>query len=1125
MTQLIRHLRWGTLALPLALSACADETSSTIGEEAAVAQTTQACSKSGRRHVILVVGDGMQLAHEVAASRYLYGKDNALAWHKSKMQKHGYVATWDVTAYNKLAKAYGVPVWTPTDANPLVGYNPTLGGIKPYPLANPDTALGYFQQGGVWPSTDSASAATAMATGLKTDEGNIAWQSADPADGSITTIAETLRAQKGMAIGVVSTVPFSHATPAAFVSHNKSRNNYGAIAEEIILKTQPDVVIGGGHPSTNSPTNPYQFISATAYAALTSAESPYVLAQRQSGVDGAASLSEAANTAALEGKKLFGLYGGPGGNFEYLTATDTPGAPHITRGNTENPTLADAVESAFTVLSKDTEGFFLMVEQGDIDWANHANNYANMIGGMADLEYATQKIYDLVNQEGDDVTWENTTVMLTSDHGNSYMRLNDTMKLRKGDLPAQTCSPACAYSDGSVTYATGGHTNELVTFGLESGVEGINQRYNSLVGVEYPGTQILDNTSIYDLIAYAADWNRVPVITSTTQSLHNALAAGQVTLKVEAHDPDGRNVRFRWSASQGRLSGRTNTPGSSEIHWTAPSPMSSSTITVTATDPAGLETTHTFTVGAAVPWFTLAVLPDTQVYSEENPAPFAAQVNWTLANHDNEKIGILLHAGDVVDNGTDLVQWTNAMSALSPLLAQSTLPYTIVRGNHDDPTFFVNRLGPQVYTEGLVAASSNGLNTAVVFEAAGRHFLSLGINKDPTSEELAWASETLHRPDLVGMPTILTTHDYLVPGGRSMTGETIWEGVVRDNPQVFMALNGHTHTEYRMVSHNAANKPVFQMLADFQDRKDGGQGLMRLVKIDVEQGVIDVKTYSPGYTVPGTTPTVVAPFYETDESSQFTYTVNLSERFNPNSMFDFGPEPPLPPPPALVDIAASYSHIFQQRSDGYAGTIDVQINENNPRLDYSGESTVTTDQDDSGSRVQSMLVFNDIIGSGVGQIPAGSTILSARLFFTVTSSTKGSVALHRMLMPWVESNTWMDFTPADPSTLQPSWIAETFYDPSSKTNVTHTVMVGGGVDRDDIQASSSYDARFTCPKPIPIPHFVVDVTTSLQAWANGQTNYGWLFQNDSTDGWDYSTGNGDAPPALVVVVEGAPVIH
>jgi hypothetical protein len=145
MAHSIRHLRFSALLLPLALSACATENEDTTVSSDAVAQTKQACT-SGRRHVILVIGDGMQLAHEVAASRYLYGKDKAMAWQKP-MKKHGYVTTWDVTTYNKYAGLLGAPAWTADSANPLIGYDPSLGGALPYPMENPASALAYYSQG------------------------------------------------------------------------------------------------------------------------------------------------------------------------------------------------------------------------------------------------------------------------------------------------------------------------------------------------------------------------------------------------------------------------------------------------------------------------------------------------------------------------------------------------------------------------------------------------------------------------------------------------------------------------------------------------------------------------------------------------------------------------------------------------------------------------------------------------------------------------------------------------------------------------------------------------------------------------------------------------------------------
>ncbi|GEM_PF-6405696 len=81
-------------------------------------------------------------------------------------------------------------------------------GDKPYPFVPDNLAREmYFLQliSGKEPATDSASSATTMSTGFKTDDGNIAWKPGDPPNGNLETIAEMLRREKGFAIGVAST--------------------------------------------------------------------------------------------------------------------------------------------------------------------------------------------------------------------------------------------------------------------------------------------------------------------------------------------------------------------------------------------------------------------------------------------------------------------------------------------------------------------------------------------------------------------------------------------------------------------------------------------------------------------------------------------------------------------------------------------------------------------------------------------------------------------------------------------------------------------------------------------------------------------------------------------------------
>lgn len=466
-----------------------------------------ASGKRGRaKHIILFIGDGMQLEHEIAASRYLFGRDTELSFHK--LMYKGYVATWDVTTYNRYALAGGLPPYTPTGFNPTVGYDPLRGGFKPSPAQNSGNSDAYFltKLPLKIPATDSASAATAWSTGIKTEDGNIAWKPGDPPDGALKTIAELLREQEGFSIGVVSSVPFSHATPAAHVSHNVNRNHYTEIAKEIIRTLQPEVVIGGGYPG-QSGTGKFNYLGEEDYHFLKSPDpaSPYLFVERESGVDGSVSLLDAAHEAAEQGKKLFGLFGGPGGNFEPPVAHDFPETPLVARATTENPLLKDATLAALKVLGRDADGFFVMIEQGDIDWANHASDFQRMVGTVWDLHTAVQAAIDFVNQPEDGIDWSNTLLIVTSDHSNSYMRLRAGLKA--GDLPTQvgTCGyggPACTYPEGEVSYATTDHTNELAMLYAQGAFHISDFKKNE--GKWYPCSRIIDNTQLFHIMAEAA---------------------------------------------------------------------------------------------------------------------------------------------------------------------------------------------------------------------------------------------------------------------------------------------------------------------------------------------------------------------------------------------------------------------------------------------------------------------------------------------------------------------------------------------------------------------------------------------------------------------------------------------
>lgn len=473
-------------------------------------------SSTGPRNLILIIGDGMPLASEIAASRYLYGTDNALAMHHFPYSTC--VSTWDVTTYNRFAYAAGEPPYDAGQVEWTVGYDPVQGGYAPWPEAPANDAYflsrlplyGKSHRTRKEPATDSASAATAYATGVKTDDGNIAWAPGDADEGALRTLFEQFRARTGGAIGVVSTVPFSHATPAAFISHNRDRDNYYAISHEIITRTKPEVVISGGHPQWNA-----HYMSRHDLTALRRS-GEYVLVEREAGEDGAQALREAADAAAAAHKKLFGLFGGAGGALELPVPRAAPDAPAFARG-VEDPWLGQAAQAALRVLSCDPGGFALLIEQGTIDGANHAGDFASMIGAMHDLDQAVLAVLYFIALPGDSVTAENTVVIVTADHANGHLRLNAPLGL--GQLPRQDKTPEnlrgyvyapapgapayygrYMYPGGEVAYSTGNHTNELVRlYAWGDAAAALLEPYE---GAHYPGTRIIDNTDVYHAAAH-----------------------------------------------------------------------------------------------------------------------------------------------------------------------------------------------------------------------------------------------------------------------------------------------------------------------------------------------------------------------------------------------------------------------------------------------------------------------------------------------------------------------------------------------------------------------------------------------------------------------------------------------
>lgn len=365
------------------------------------------------------------------------------------------------------------------------------------------------------PATDSAAAGTAISTGEKTEAGNVCWEAGDPPDGALANLGERCDSL-GWAVGVASTVPFCHATPACFVAHSPDRNHYydgyegrtgPGISEEMIEGGLADLIVGAGHPGWENPdwSNSRGHISREYYDRLVRGDTRYVLAERTVGMDGAVLLAEAVEGLDPDdGVGVFGLFGGAQGCFEPpVPAGDGTGA--VEPVTEENPTLAETAVAALDYLSRDDQGFFLVLEQGDIDWASHNNNYHWMIGSMWDLETAVDDVMGYIDTSAA-LSRENTLVLVTSDHSNGYMRLAMNNPLGRGELPAMEGEdPNRTYPNAQVTWGCKVHTNELVSVAA-AGPERALELLRSCEGTPpAPAVEgIVDNTHLYSVLAGCA---------------------------------------------------------------------------------------------------------------------------------------------------------------------------------------------------------------------------------------------------------------------------------------------------------------------------------------------------------------------------------------------------------------------------------------------------------------------------------------------------------------------------------------------------------------------------------------------------------------------------------------------
>jgi alkaline phosphatase len=240
---------------------------------------------------------------------------------------------------------------------------------------------------------DSAAAGTGLATGVKTF---IKAISVDPAGNPVQTILEKAQAA-GKSVGLVTTVQLADATPAVFAAHNPDRDDHLGITLDM-LDHDVDVLLGGGedyflpvgtpgcYPDDGDRTDNRNLIDEAV-------------------ANGYEYVCNEADFNAVDPEvtdKLLGTFA------DY--AMTRPYAP----------SLSEMAAKAIAILSKNPNGFFLMVEGGQIDLAAHANDALNTIGDTLGFDQAVETALDFQAENPD------TLVIVTADHSTGGLTIEDT---------------------------------------------------------------------------------------------------------------------------------------------------------------------------------------------------------------------------------------------------------------------------------------------------------------------------------------------------------------------------------------------------------------------------------------------------------------------------------------------------------------------------------------------------------------------------------------------------------------------------------------------------------------------------------------------------------------------------
>ena len=255
--------------------------------------------------------------------------------------------------------------------------------------------------------------------------------------------------------------------------------------------------------------------------------------------------------------------------------------------------------------------------------------------------------------------------------------------------------------------------------------------------------------------------------------------------------------------------------------------------------------------------FTIVLFPDTEGMVSHSPATWEAMTSWAANNKTSQNIKAVIGLGDVTgDNsdssfseaqkGWDMIK--NAGIIFGPVIGEKDYDggSSGVAGRAStnwQKYFGASYLGSPAWLGGLYNNSPQ--NYWIKFEQGAEKYLIMVLEFQPRSEVLTWAQGIISAN--ADRKAIVITHEYLTAtGGRTTSGEQIWNNLISANKNVFMAVSGHNQGTVYSGSTNNNGDNVAQFLFDHEnDTPNYGNGYLVLMKFQISVGQIEISTYSP----------------------------------------------------------------------------------------------------------------------------------------------------------------------------------------------------------------------------------------------------------------------------------------